>query len=167
MNLAIARNLSFRSFKAALLGLALAGACSSAWAQTVVDGAWVRATVPGQPSTGAFLTLTASTASTLLGAQSPVAGTVQIHQSSMKDDVMRMLPVEQVPLPAGTPVVFDTQGYHIMLIDLKQQVKEGDQVPLTLTLVDDQGTRQTLDVTATARALNQPDHAGHDAHHGH
>ncbi len=43
-----------------------------------------------------------------------------------------------------------------MLMDLKGQVKEGDQVPLTLTIENKDGSRQTLELTAPARPLNAP-----------
>ena len=149
--------------KQALLVLSLLGLAAQASAQTVVEDAWVRATVPGQASTGAFLTLTASADSKLLEAQSPVAKLVQIHQSSMKDDVMSMHEVTSVALPAGQPVVLDPSSYHIMLINLTAQVKEGDKVPLTLIVEDGKGVKQSIAIEATARALNAPDHgAMHD-----
>lgn len=150
-------------FKQALFGFALFGIAAQVSAQTVVDDAWVRATVPGQASTGAFMTVTASADSKLLQIQSPVAAIVQIHQSSMKDDVMSMQEVTSVNLPAGQPVVMDPDGYHVMLINLVAQVKEGDKVPLTLVVEDAKGQKQTINVEATARALNAPDHgAMHD-----
>ncbi|WP_282349520.1 copper chaperone PCu(A)C [Pseudomonas sp. PS01301] len=130
-----------------------------AMAQTTVEDAWARATVPGQPATGAFMTLTADSDSTLLSVKSPAAKDTQIHQSTMKGDVMSMLPVDEVSLPAGEPVVFDANGYHVMLMGLVNQVKEGDAVPLTLKIKNAQGKEETLEVNAVARALNAPDHA--------
>ena len=149
--------------KQVLLGMSLLGIAAQASAQTVVENAWVRATVPGQASTGAFLTLTADADIKLLEVQSPAAKIVQIHQSSMKDDVMSMHEVTSVALPAGQPVVLDPSSYHVMLINLAGQVKEGDKVPLTLIVEDAKGVKQSIAVEATARALNAPDHgAMHD-----
>jgi copper(I)-binding protein len=149
--------------KQALLGLSLLGVAAQVCAQTVVEDAWVRATVPGQASTGAFMSVTASADSKLLEVQSPVARIVQIHQSSMKDDVMSMHEVTSVALPAGQPVVMDPSSYHVMLINLVGQVKEGDKVPLTLVVEDGKGVKQSITVEATARALNAPDHGSmHD-----
>jgi copper(I)-binding protein len=128
-------------------------------AQTQVSDAWVRATVAGQHSTGAFMTLQADSDSKLLSVQSPVANTVQIHQSSMKDDVMSMSQVESVALPAGKPVSFDPHGYHIMLMDLTAQVKEGGKVPLTLTVENAKGEKETITVDAETQALGMPDHS--------
>ena len=142
-----------------VLGLSLLGLACQVSAQTQVDDAWVRATVAGQQATGAFMTITASSDSKLISAQSPVAKTVQVHQSTMKNDVMSMTPVEFVALPAGKAVTLDPHNYHIMLIDLVQQVKEGDKVPLTLTVENAKGEKESIKVVATARALNMPDHS--------
>jgi copper(I)-binding protein len=141
------------------LGLSLIGMAWQVSAQTQVNDAWVRATVAGQHSTGAFMTLQADSDSKLLSVQSPVANTVQIHQSSMKDDVMSMSQVESVALPAGKPVSFDPHGYHIMLMDLTTQVKEGDKVPLTLTVENAKGEKETIKVDAETRALGMQDHS--------
>ncbi|MBD8753980.1 copper chaperone PCu(A)C [Pseudomonas coleopterorum] len=147
---------ALRPFTFLAVALSLSG---YAMAQTTVEDAWARATVPGQPATGAFMTLTADSDSTLLSVQSPAAKDTQIHQSTMKGDVMSMLPVDEVSLPAGEPVVFDANGYHVMLMGLVKQVKEGDAVPLTLKIKNAQGKEETLEVNAVARALNAPDHA--------
>lgn len=144
--------------KQLLLGVSLLGLALQASAQTQVDDAWVRATVAGQQATGAFMTLTASTDSKLLGVQSPAAKIVQVHQSSMKNDVMSMQPVESVALPAGKAVSFDPHGYHVMLIDLVAQVKEGDSVPLTLIVENAKGEKESIEVKAPVRALNMADH---------
>lgn len=153
--------------KSALLVASLSVLSLHAQAQTQVHDAWVRATVPGQPATGAFMHLTSSTDARLVGVASPVAKMVQIHQSSMKGDVMSMQKVDAVELPAGKTVVFDANGYHVMLMGLTAQVKEGDQVPLMLTVEDASGGTENVEVLAPARALTTDDHSAHDAHHGH
>jgi copper(I)-binding protein len=153
--------------KPLVFALSLLGLAAQANAQTQVDDAWVRATVPGQPATGAFMRVTATEDSTLVDVASPVAKTVQIHQSSMKDDVMSMQQVTSVKLPAGQPVVFDANGYHVMFIGLVAQVKEGDQVPLTLTVQDAKGVKESVQVMAVARSLTTDEHSGHGEHSGH
>ena len=152
------------AFKTTFAALALIGLSLPALADTQVQDAWVRATVPGQPSTGAFMQLTANTDSKLVGVASTAARIVEIHQTSMKDDRMSMNKVDSVELPAGKPVAFDANGYHVMLIGLVAQAKEGDQIPLTLTVQDAKGVTQTLTVQASVRALNSD---AHDAHAGH
>ena len=146
--------------------LSLLGMSLHVSAQTVVDDAWVRATVAGQPSTGAFMHITSSTDSKLVEVRSPVARTVQIHESKMQNDVMSMQPVASVALPAGKSVAIEPEGYHVMLIDLVNQVKAGDQVPLTLIVEDSKGVKELIEVKAEARALNSmPMHHDHGAMH--
>ena len=142
------------------LGLTLLGLAAHASAQVQVSDAWVRATVPGQPASGAFMTVTADVDSKLLRVASPVAKDVQIHEMSMQDDVMRMGPVDSVALPAGKAVTLDPNGYHVMLMGLTGQIKEGDPVPLTLTVENAKGEKQTVEVKAEVRALTHME--GHD-----
>ncbi|WP_447650906.1 copper chaperone PCu(A)C [Pseudomonas abietaniphila] len=152
----------FSNVARVLLVSLLTAASASAFAQTSVDDAWVRTSVPGQPSSGAFMRITADTDSKLLSVSSPVARDVQIHEMSMTNDVMRMGPVDSVPLPAGKTVSLDPDGYHVMLMGLVGQIKAGDQVPLTLTVEDARGVRETIEVKAPARAMMDSMDMSHD-----
>lgn len=140
----------------------LASISLSAMAQTKVENAWVRTTVPGQPSSGAFMRITADVDSKLLSVASPVAKDVQVHVMSMNNDVMRMGRVDSVPLPGGKAVSLDPDRYHVMLMGLVGQIKEGDQVPLTLTIENDQGVRETVQVSAPARSMTDSMDMSHD-----
>ena len=148
------------NIKRAVLGLSLLGLAFQVSAQTKVDDAWVRATVPSQSASGAFMTLTADSDSKLLSVATPVAKDVQIHEMSMKNDVMRMGPVKSVDLPAGKAVKLDPNGYHIMLMGLTGQLKEGESVPLTLTVENAKGEKETVEVKASVRSLTNME--GHD-----
>jgi len=145
---------------------------STAWAQTTVtvDDAWVRGTVAQQKATGAFMRLTASQNTRLVAAESPVAGVVEIHEMAMDKDVMKMRAVTGLELTAGRPVELKPGGYHVMLMDLKQPVKAGDSVPLTLVFEDAAKQRFTQTVQAPVKALGQggasPAPMGH-GHHKH
>ena len=146
--------------KRTVCALSLLGLAFQASAQTKVDDAWVRATVPTQSASGAFMTVTADIDSKLLSVASPVAKDVQIHEMSMKNDVMTMGPVKSVELPAGKTVSFDPNGYHVMLMGLTGQLKEGDSVPLTLTVENAKGEKEIIEVKAPVRALTNM--GGHD-----
>ena len=134
-----------------------------AWAQVQVKDAWVRATVPQQKVSGAFMQLSASRDTRLVEARSPVAGKVEIHEMSMDQGVMRMRPISGVDLAAGKTVELKPGGYHVMLLDLNQQLKEGETVPLTLVLEAKDRKRETVEVKASVRPLNTaaPSHKGH------
>jgi copper(I)-binding protein len=90
----------------------------------------------------------------LVSASSTAAAIVEIHEMAMENDIMRMRQVAGVDLPAGKAVALKPGAYHVMLIDLKQQVKAGDTVPLKLVFQDAAGKRETVDVNAPVRALN-------------
>ena len=139
--------------KTFLAGLALALLASAAYAQIAVKDAWVRGTVTGQKATGAFMQLSSSTDAVLLSATSPVAGVVEIHEMAMDAGVMKMRAVPGLPLPAGKTVDLAPGGYHVMLMDLKQPLKDGEKVPLTLTFTDKAGKKTTQDVTAVVKPL--------------
>lgn len=98
-------------------------------AQVRVDSAWVRATVPSQSATGAFMRLTAQKDVVLTGASSPVAGIVEVHEMSMDKGIMRMRAAERVPLKAGQTIELKSGGLHIMMMDLKNQIKAGRACP--------------------------------------
>lgn len=95
---------------------------------------------------GVFLTIrnTGASADKLVKAESPVAASVELHTHVKDGDAMRMRPVENVPVPANGQVALEPGGYHIMMIGLKQALKEGDSVPLTLTF--EQAGKVTLQV---------------------
>ncbi len=120
-------------------------------AQVTVTDAWVRGTVAGQMATGAFMKLQSAKDARLLEAASPVAGVVEIHEMALENNVMRMRAVPALPLPAGRTVELKPGGYHVMLMDLKQQMKEGEVVPVTL-VVETAGRRETIEVKAPVRA---------------
>ena len=120
-------------------------------AQVTVTDPWVRGTVSGQMATGAFMKLTSARDAKLVEARSPVAGVVEIHEMALENNVMRMRAVPALPLPAGRTVELKPGGYHVMLMDLKQQMKEGEVVPVTL-VVETAGKRETIEVKAPVRA---------------
>ena len=66
---------------------------------------------------------------------------------------MKMRAVPGLELPAGKPVDLKPGGYHVMLMDLKQPLKAGDTVPLTLVVEGKDKKRQTVEVKATVREL--------------
>ena len=146
--------------------LLVAGA---AHAQVTVQDAWVRATVPQQKATGAFMRLTAAQDMRLVAASSPVAGITEVHEMKMVDNVMKMRAVPALDLPAGQAVELKPGGYHIMLLDLKQPVAQGASVPLTLVFEGKDGQRQTQELQAPVRALGATaaPAMGHGKHNGH
>lgn len=143
---------------AALLGANLVAAAS---AQVVVKDAWVRATVPQQKATAAFMQLTAAQDSKLVSVSSADIPVVEVHEMRMDAGVMKMRPIPALELPAGKTVALTPSGYHVMLMDLKRPMKAGDSVPLSLVIEIRGGKRETIEVKAEVRA---PGAGASDAH---
>jgi hypothetical protein len=142
------------TFRKLLLGLFCAALALPALAEVAAADAWVRGTVSGQRSTGAFMTLTSTADTALVAAASPVAKVVEIHEMKMEAGVMQMRAMDKLALPAGKAVELKPGGYHVMLMGLAQPLKAGETVPITLTLEDRAGKRSSVEVKATVRPLS-------------
>lgn len=150
-----------------LVAAALASGLAQAQtaAPVTVDGAWVRASVQGQKATGAFMRLTASEATRLVGAASPAAGVTEVHEMKMEGDVMKMRAIPALELPAGKTVELKPGGYHVMLLDLKAPLAKDTAVPLTLVFQDAKGAESTLNLSVPVATT--PPGGGAAAGHGH
>lgn len=126
---------------------------SAALAQVTVSDAWLRATVPVQKTAGAYLTLQSVQAARLVGATSPLAGRVEMHQMEMSGQTMKMKAVDGIDLPAGRKVDLAHAGYHLMFLELKGQLKEGDTVPVTLTVEDAAHQRASMIVNVPVKPI--------------
>ena len=134
------------------IALAL-GLAASAQAQVSVSDAWVRGTVDGQKATGAFMQLKSPGGATLIAAESPAAGAVEIHEMRIEGNVMRMRALPRLELPAGQAVDLKPGGYHIMLLNLKAPLKKGESVPIRLKFQAKDGKPQEVEVKAEVRDL--------------
>lgn len=89
----------------------------------------------GSGTSAAYMLITNSgaTPDALIKAESTVADTVELHTMVMDGDVMRMTPIEKIDIPANGSVELKPGGLHVMLIGLRQDLKEGEVVKITLT----------------------------------
>ena len=121
---------------ALLLGLATAAQAQSASGPPIrIEGPWARATPGGARNGAAYLTIVnqGPADDRLVAISTPAAGTAALHQTMEEQGVMKMLPVPALDLKAGATVAFEPGGYHIMLMNLKAPLKEGQTFPLALT----------------------------------
>jgi len=148
--------------KRLVLAAVLAAAVAvPAFAQVTVKEPWVRATVAHQQATGAFMQIGSAKGVRLVSAASPVAGIVEIHEMAMEGNVMRMRPVAGIEVPAGKSVELKPGGYHVMLMDLKRQLKEGEAVPITLTFEGEGRARESVEVKAAVMPIGASGPAQH------
>jgi periplasmic copper chaperone A len=119
----------------ALLALAPARADEVKAGDLVISQGWARATPNGAKIGGGYLTIEnkGSAPDRLLGGSADFAGKVEVHEMSMDGGVMKMRPMEKgLTIDAGKTVKLAPGGYHLMIMDLKSQLKQGEKVPVTL-----------------------------------
>ena len=138
-------------FRVACLGAVLASSAAVAQQKIEVTNAWARASVPGQKVGGVYMDIRSATPARLLSASSSAAGKVELHNMKIENGVMKMFPVDGIELPAGQSVKLAPGGNHVMLIDLKRELKQGENVPVVLTVESPNKTRQTIEVKAEIR----------------
>ena len=127
-----------------------------------VENAWSRVAMQG--GTGVvYLTITDSGApDRLMSIAAPVAAKAELHESFTEHGVAKMRAVVTLPVVPGTPVTLAPGGHHIMLMGLKQQLKEGDNFPVTLSF------ERSGQITATVavRCMSGGASEGHDGMRG-
>ena len=109
---------------------------ATAFAQTAspihVDQPWARASA-GQTG-AAYLTVRndGDAPDKLLAVRTPVAGKAELHTMTVEGNVMKMRPVLDIPVAAHGTAELKPGGMHVMLMDLRAPLKQGDKFPLTL-----------------------------------
>jgi hypothetical protein len=101
-----------------------------------VTDAWARKAMAMDMAGAAYMTITNGTAEAdaLLDVATPVAANPEIHETTAEGSgMMAMHPVEQIDIPAGGAVKLEPGGYHIMLINLTEELEVGSTIELTLT----------------------------------
>jgi len=154
--------------KSRLATLLLTGCLSAqAWAgDLTVTNAWARASAPGQDSASIQCELTSAKDAKVVGVASPVANSSELHHMMQMNGMMMMHATKSIPLAAGKPLDLSGQGYHLMLIGLKQPLKAGDSVPFTLTVEYANKHREQIESKAEVRPLTATNEA-HEHHHHH
>ena len=115
----------------------------------VITQAWSRATPGGAKTGGGYLTIEnkGSTPDRLIGGSADIAAKVEMHEMSMKNGVMTMRPLDKgLTIEPGKTVKLAPGGYHLMMMDLKGPLKQGDKVPVTLEFEKAGKVQVSLDV---------------------
>jgi periplasmic copper chaperone A len=151
---------------ATVLTIALSG---SVMAQSVtknslvIDYPHAMATAPGQPHGAVFFKSIRNTGATpdqLIGGRTTVSKTVEVHRMEMSNNLMKMREIPGIDLPASATVMLgrgSKEGYHLMLMNLKKPLKEGDKFPMTLVFKN----VGEVEVTVTVESSGMHRHGTH------
>ena len=132
--------------------------------EVTVSDAWTRATAPGQDSAMVQLVITCKQAAQLVGVSSKVAQTAELHSMVHEGGMMKMRQVEAVELPAGKALDLGEAGYHLMLMGLKNPIKEGAKIEVVLTVRLAGGKKEKVKVEAEVKPLVESGHHQHMHH---
>lgn len=113
-------------------------------ADVLVENAWLRLLPPVSKMTAAYMNLTSDREDRLVSISSDIAELVEIHQSKMEAGVMSMQEVKRLSLPKGETIELKPQSYHLMVMGLKEVLKEGEVYPFTLEF--EHADKMTIDV---------------------
>jgi len=115
----------------------------------VVSQGWSRATPGGAKVGGGYLTIEnkGSAPDRLIAVSGDVAGKIEIHEMAVQDGVMTMRPVENgLAIAPGKTVKFAPGGFHLMMMNLRNPLKQGDKVSITLEFEKAGRVTASLDV---------------------
>ena len=118
-----------------------------------VEGAWTRATLPGQDMAMVYMSITSAQSATITGVSSKVAKAAEMHTMEHKGGMMRMYEVKSISLPANERMEMNLHGYHLVLGGLKAPLKAGTNVALTLNVEMADKSIVKVDVQAEVRPL--------------
>ncbi|MBI5319839.1 copper chaperone PCu(A)C [Bradyrhizobium sp.] len=131
----------------------------------VITQPWSRATPSGAKVAGGYLTVEnkGKSVDRLVSGSAEIAGRIEIHEMAMDGGVMKMRPLDKgLVIDPGKTVKLAPGGNHIMLMDLKNPLKQGDKVPVTLQFEKAGKVNVSLDVQSVgAKAPGGDDHSGH------
>lgn len=123
---------------------------------------WTRATA-AKVGAGYFtVTNRGAAADRLVSGSSPVSERVELHSTTMTDGVIQMRLSEGVSIPPGETVAFAPGGNHAMLVNLKEPLRRGSSIPLTLEF--EQAGRLTVELAVLAPGARSPTSQQHDGH---
>ena len=157
LNVSGHRGQSKRSAGAADLSTRSSTAFEGDESKVLIRGGWVQEGPPSQTITAAYMTIENQTGAdiSLRSASTEVAQTIELHKMELLDGIMKMHRVEAIDIPAGGKAELKPGGYHLMVIGLKKELKEGDKV--TIALEFSNGLRKTITIPVKPRsALDNP-----------
>lgn len=156
-----------RSIAGILIATCLAGAAAAQEIKAgdlVIEQPWSRATPAGAKVGAGYLTIrnAGTTPDRLIGGSSPVSGRLEVHEMTMKGDVMTMRPVTGgLPIEPGKAVTLAPSSYHLMFADLKSPLKRGTKFTATLEFENAGKVNVTFNVQAVGAPAPESGHSGH------
>lgn len=130
------------------------------------DEPYARATPPNAVNSAIFMTIEnhMNVERSLVSASTTAAEKAELHTVEMKGDLMKMRQIDRITLPAHGEVTLKPGGYHIMLLEVKQPLIEGNHINITLSYAN--GESETLEVPVK-KVMAGMKHKENNTNHSH
>lgn len=115
-------------------------------ADVEIDGAYARASIPNVPNSAAFFVIKNNSDKdiAITSANSDIAEKNELHTHIKENQMMKMMKIEKLVVPAKSSLELKSGGDHVMLMGLKKELKAGDEISLELSFSD--GDKKSIKV---------------------
>lgn len=147
-----------------MLSLLWTGMASAAGMGLMIENPWVREAPPAAKALAGYMIVSnhGDKARTLVAASSPTFKSAMLHRTVMEDGMAKMIHQEKVVIEASESLMFEPNGFHIMLMGPKHPLHAGTEIPVMLTFADG----EVMHVTFMVKGANEHTEHGH-TDHGH
>lgn len=125
-----------------------------------IKGAYARASIPNVPNSAAFFVIKNNSDKdiAITSANSDVAEKNELHTHIKENEMMKMMKIEKLVVPAKSSLELKSGGDHVMLMGLKKELKAGDEINLELSFSDGDKKKIKVPVKDLASTMHKMQH---------
>lgn len=126
--------------------LSIASIAAVFGADIEIEGAYARASIPNVPNSAAFFVIKNNSDKdiAITSANSDIAEKNELHTHIKENQMLKMMKIEKLVVPAKSSLELKSGGDHVMLMGLKKELKAGDEISLELSFSD--GDKKSIKV---------------------
>ena len=140
--------------------LSIASIAAVFGADVEIDGAYARASIPNVPNSAAFFVIKNNSDKdiAITSANSDIAEKNELHTHIKENQMLKMMKIEKLVVPAKSSLELKSGGDHVMLIGLKKELKAGDEISLELSFSDGDKKKIKVPVKDLASTMHKMQH---------
>ena len=140
--------------------LSIASIAAVFGADVEIDGAYARASIPNVPNSAAFFVIKNNSDKdiAITSANSDIAEKNELHTHIKENQMMKMMKIEKLVVPAKSSLELKSGGDHVMLMGLKKELKAGDEINLELSFSDGDKKKIKVPVKDLASTMHKMQH---------
>ena len=129
-------------------------------ADVEIDGAYARASIPNVPNSAAFFVIKNNSDKdiAITSANSDIAEKNELHTHIKENQMLKMIKIEKLVVPAKSSLELKSGGDHVMLMGLKKELKVGDEISLELSFSDGDKKKIKVPVKDLASTMHKMQH---------